>query len=378
MNLPYAKKAARKNRNIVKKVKKTQKLIKSIKPTENKVKTKEKEIKVNQYPFYPVDLINTWRFNRLPESPIRALCAFDKITEPYKIPGHEPIYLLTTKDEVLKAKDLLYHQIRIRALFKKAVSKWLVTRLKKVNEVDPITLEVPINPIRYSNLSTRVSYLFDATSLEKSWKMNLYTNDGLFTDPRWPTNPLTNLDIPVDVFPLLYKELTNKIPVDWTLSSLADCKFNFTVWKQLYEVPLKKKAIERVFKDYTSDDCKEYSLDFIEACYIYHNEIFDESMFKWLFTQSDAVSYIEKWIKLSKDYYNILITVNDQKELGLLKNTLWAGSNRLLKVPVKLIDLYETYIKSISRRVTVRRPRHDSMDVEFHVNIMLINAIINP
>ena len=53
MNLPYAKKAARKNRNIVKKVKKTQKLIKSIKPTENKVKTKVKEIKVNQYPFYP-------------------------------------------------------------------------------------------------------------------------------------------------------------------------------------------------------------------------------------------------------------------------------------------------------------------------------------
>jgi hypothetical protein len=70
--------------------------------------------------------------------------------------------------------------------------------------------------------------------------------------------------------------------------------------------------------------------------------------------------------------------VNDQKELGLLKNTLWAGSNRLLKVPVKLIDLYETYIKSISRRVTVRRPRHDSMDVEFNVNILLINAIMNP
>ena len=58
MNLPYAKKAARKNRNIVKKVKKTQKLIKSIKPTEIK-ETKVKEIKVNQYPFYPVDLINT-------------------------------------------------------------------------------------------------------------------------------------------------------------------------------------------------------------------------------------------------------------------------------------------------------------------------------
>jgi hypothetical protein len=371
MNLPYAKKAARKNRNVIKKVKKEKKVKNAIKPTEIKVK-------VNQYPFYPVDLINTWRFNRLPESPIIALCVFDTITEPYKISGHEPLYLFTTKDEIIKAKDILYHQIRIRALFKKAVSKWLVKRLKKVNEVDPITLEIPINPIRYSNLSTRVSYLFDATSLEKSWKMNLYTNDGLFTDPRWPTNPLTNLDIPVDVFPLLYKELTSKIPVDWTLSSLADCKFNFTVWKQLYEVPLKKKAIERVFKDYTSDDCKEYSLDFIEACYIYHAETFDESMFKWLFTQSDAVSYIEKWIKLSRDYYNILITVNDQKELGLLKNTLWAGSNRLLKVPVKLIDLYDTYIKSISRRVTVRRPRNDSIDVEFNVNILLINAIMNP
>ena len=78
MNLPYAKKAARKNRNAVKKVKKTQKVKKTILPIENKVK-------VNQYPFYPVDLINTWRFKCLPESPIRALCEFDKITEPYKI-----------------------------------------------------------------------------------------------------------------------------------------------------------------------------------------------------------------------------------------------------------------------------------------------------
>ena len=117
MNLPYAKKAARKNRNAVKKVKKTQKVKKTILPIENKVK-------VNQYPFYPVDLINTWRFKCLPESPIRALCEFDKITEPYKISGHEPLYLFTTKDEIMKAKDLLYNQIRIRALFKKAVSKW--------------------------------------------------------------------------------------------------------------------------------------------------------------------------------------------------------------------------------------------------------------
>jgi len=260
-----------------------------------------------------------------------------------------------TPEQINELHQLFQQQIRFRFQMKRLVLRYLQKKSKVMNETDPITMEVPIEPVSLYAPNVKSIYQFEAKSLAHHWTTLLLGHDDFFVEPRFPTNPYTNL--PVDILSLknAIASLRRHGHLNWILESFAFCKFNPTKWEVQFEHPLKIEAIRSTLRDKSSRDRLDYLVEFADKQFYEHLVSFNKNLFTWMFKEYPMSQYERSWETLCAQYYINRMTTSNTEILERLEEAILTKSKRLMDVPVEIKEAWEktrTRVR-LTRRISV-------------------------
>lgn len=323
-----------------------------------------------QWPSFPLsrfkyyDLMTYFRLAGFPKSSVQAVLHFQKLIAP---PTHELLRPMPC-EEIARLRDAFQENIHARWAFRKLLLAWIYRRCKVVNEEDPITLEPIRQPIRVYHLKTRAIYQFEARCLARNWKINLLHHDGVFPEPRVPSNPLTNEPMNILQVHNIYRALRPLGHLDWVLDSYGTCQYDATRWQKKFSAPLRLESLHRVMSDQDSFDRFDMLMDFTELQYDYHGSDFPRSIFRWIFREHQAEIYEKEWIRACRKFYSEKYMLTDQTEIDELEIRTSNSLEHLIKIPPKVRNAYRKYLNRIqelngggliqNRVIVIRGPRN--------------------
>ena len=128
---------------------------------------------------------HTWLLYRFFEKPLRV-----RLNELALYEMTKSVFPALT--EAIQREYLI--EARLRWQFKRLLNAWLRHRMEKKSSdfIDPITMNPILHPIRVYDVSKRRSYVFEADSLNKAIKKNLYAHQYTIPVPKKPVNIITN------------------------------------------------------------------------------------------------------------------------------------------------------------------------------------------
>jgi len=260
-----------------------------------------------------------------------------------------------SQEQIKELHQLFQQQIQFRFQMKRLVLRYLQRKSKLMNHADPITMEPPTQAVSLYSPNVKSIYQFEARSLAHHWTTLLLGHDDFFVEPRFPTNPFTNL--PVDMLSLknAIADLRKHGHLNWILESFASCKFNPTKWEMQFDLPLRIEAIRSTLKDKGSRDRLEYLVEFADKQFYENMVTFNKNLFTWLFKEHPMSQYERSWETLCAQYYINRITTSNSEILERLQEAIVVKSKRLMDVPPEIKEAWDktrTKIR-ITRRLSV-------------------------
>ncbi len=246
-----------------------------------------------------------------------------------------------SQEEINELHQLFRQQIQFRFQMKRLVLHYLQRKSKLMNDADPITMEPPAQAVSLYAPNVKSIYQFEAQSLANHWTILLLAHDDFFVEPRFPTNPFTNL--PVDILSLknAIASLRKHGHLNWILESFASCKFNPTKWEVQFDLPLRIEAIRSTLKDKESRDRLDYLVDFADKQFYENMVSFNKNLFTWIFKQNPISEYERSWETLCAQYYINKITNSNTELLQRLQDAIVVKSKRLMDVPPEIREAWE-------------------------------------
>ena len=260
-----------------------------------------------------------------------------------------------SQEQIKELHQLFQQQIQFRFQMKRLVLRYLQRKSKIMNEADPITMEPPTQAVSLYAPNVKSIYQFEARSLAHHWTTLLLGHDDFFVEPRFPTNPFTNL--PVDILSLknAIAALRQHGHLNWILESFASCKFNPTKWEMQFDLPLRIEAIRSTLKDKGSRDRLDYLVEFADKQFYENMVTFNKNLFTWIFKEHPMSQYERSWETLCAQYYINRITTSNSEILERLQEAIVVKSKRLMDVPPEIKEAWDktrTRIR-ITRRLSV-------------------------
>lgn len=299
--------------------------------------------------------------NGFPQKAYQALTELHKILAPPST-GHPKLYLWSP-DQCKELSDAVHETIRCRWIFRRFYLRFLYSKLKVMNNIvnesdercgtlDPITLEPISWPVWIIDLKNKAKYEFEQASLAKAWSKNLLQHDGMFIEPRLPTNPLTNLPLNILQIHEALRVMKRRGNLDWVLSSFQSCQYDLETWQTKFGGALYIENLDRIFADKNSYDRKDMLLDFAELQFDCCGLDFPKRMFRWIFDSSLVEEYAKLWAKECKRFYVKKYSLVDKDELGDLEANTSVECAYLLEIPTIVKVLYD---KEIEKRYGCNR-----------------------
>lgn len=262
-----------------------------------------------------------------------------------------------TPEEIKGIHDAFMENIKARWAFRRLWLAYLLKKLKSVNQgIDPITLEPIQKKVSVCMLKTHAIYDFEAKSIAKTWTSNLLHNDGLFHEPRYPTNPFTNLSMNEFQVHCMIQGIRSASESNWVLESFSDCQYDLEKWKKKFSAPLRMECLKRVFSDIDNYDRFETILDFIELQHEYHGIDFNVKLFRWILTSPQTKEYADIWANECKKFYIEKYAINDKEDIENLEIKTSIQTAYLMEIPTVIKVLYNRYLEAtnVSRRSSRR------------------------
>ena len=246
-----------------------------------------------------------------------------------------------TPEQIKELYQVYSKQIRFRFQMKRLVLHYLQHKSKVMNETDPITMEPPTQVISLYAPNMKSIYQFEARSLAHHWTTLLLEHDDFFVEPRFPTNPLTNL--PVDILSLknAITSLRQHGHLNWVLESFASCKFNPSKWELQFDQPLRIEAIRSTLRDKDSRDRLDYLVEFADKQFYENIVSFNKHLFTWMFKEHPMSHYERSWETLCAQYYINRITTTNSEMLERLQEAIVVKSKRLMDIPPEIKEAWE-------------------------------------
>ena len=241
-----------------------------------------------------------------------------------------------TSEQIRQIYADFQKQVEFRFQMKRLVLHYLQRRSKLVNDMDPITLEPVVRPVLLYLPSVKSIYQINPVSLMNHWTSLLLSHDDFFIEPRFPTNPYTNL--PVDILSMKYavNKLRDTSNTNWIIESFASCHYNITKWESQFEQPLNIEAIKSTLKDKSSNDRAEYLIDFAEKQFYEHMVTFNKNLFTWLFKKNPISQYERSWEKLCTQFYIDKTLTKNTELLQKQYDLVTARCKRLTDIPLEI------------------------------------------
>jgi hypothetical protein len=334
-------------------------------PQRPPVKSKVKKVKPSTSPFawpaFPLSYKNHYTFSinyllgGFPRSSVKAVQHFQILIAPPK----KPNFFSLKPEDIQKLSAAFFENIRARWAFRRIILVWRFRRCKKVNDEDPMTLEPAKEPIQVYDLYNKAIYTFETKSLARAWKSNLLHHDGMFPEPKFPTNPYTSLPLSPFQIHLAIQSIRKAGYIDWVLDSFASSNYNLGAWEKKFSIPLRVESLTNIFADKSSYDRFDMLMDFAELQYDYHGLEFPKKMFEWIFQKHDVNDYADIWIRACKKYYLEKYTLTDKDDIDELDIRSSIMNCYLIETPIIVKVMYQKYLERIQengrRRVQARQ-----------------------
>lgn len=304
-------------------------------------------------PNQTTDFVLTWTLARFPQKSYQAITELHKLLAP-PTPTH-PKFYVWTPEQRKKLSGIVLQTIKLRWIFRRFYLQYITQKIKCRNKLsdqgegalDPITFEPISWPCWITDLRQRARYDFECKSLAKVWSSNLLQHDGLFLEPRFPINPLTNLPVNLLTLHTAFKRMKRYGALDWVLSSFESCHYDLNKWKQKFAGPLYIESIQKVFADKESYDRLDMLLDFAELQYDTNGMDFPKAMFKWIFKSPLVEEYARLWVKECKAFYIKKYSLVDKDDVEDLEIATSVECAYLLEIPTIVKVMYE---KEVGKR----------------------------
>ena len=157
-------------------------------------------------------------------------------------------------------------EMRLRFQFKRLLNAWRLRQMdKKTSDfIDPVTLYPIRRPVYVYDSVQKRRYVFEADSLNKAIKKNLYTHQYTVPTPRKPVNLLTNKPFTFAQLVSIYDQLMAcKLRIE-DFSLYRKWQFRIDTWKLYMGEHLYMAAIKEELYNYQSSDGKDMLEDFIK------------------------------------------------------------------------------------------------------------------
>jgi len=157
-------------------------------------------------------------------------------------------------------------EVRLRFQFKRVLNAWRLRQMNKKSSdlIDPVTLYPIRKPIYVYDGVQKRRYVFEADSLNKAIKKNLYTHQYTVPSPRKPVNLLTNKPFTFAQLVSIYDQLLAcKLRME-DFSLYRKWQFRLDTWKLYMGNHLYIAAIKEELYNYQSSDGKDMLEDFIK------------------------------------------------------------------------------------------------------------------
>jgi hypothetical protein len=235
---------------------------------------------------------------------------------------------------------------RLRVAFSSLARKWLFKHIKKANEEDLLTGEVPKKLVTFYDWEKRSAYHFEAMTILRDMTSRLMNHSYLFPKFLIPRNPYTNIGLNVLQFFSIMRQLHAHGMTNWKLEALLEAEYSMTVFKEKFGEPIKREIIEKQFADLKSDETISIILEFIEDQHTLHGQVFNEFIYGWTLKNTNCSALRMKfWIMTCKKYNMISATVRDPQQLILETTQLELSTKKFCGVPIELIKRREAEFK---------------------------------
>lgn len=192
----------------------------------------------------------------------------------FKKPLHQRIQLLTqiTEGERIFPKfcNAVYQEYiveaRLRYQLKRLVNAWLRRKMdrKSSDLIDIVTMNPIQHPIFVYDGKQRRRYVFEADSLNKSIKRNLYAHEYTIPGPKKPVNIITNRPFTYAQLVSIYDQLLSTRTRIEDVSIFRKFQFKLETWKLYMYNHLYMAAIKDELYNVQSMDGKDMLEDFMK------------------------------------------------------------------------------------------------------------------
>ena len=157
-------------------------------------------------------------------------------------------------------------ETRLRYQFKRLINAWLQKKMdrKSSDLIDIVTMNPIQYPIYVYDGKQRRRYIFEADSLNKSMKRNLYAHEYTIPGPKKPVNIITNRPFTYAQLVSIYDQLLSTRTRIEDISTFRKFQFRLETWKLYMYNHLYMAAIKEELYNYQSMDGKDMLEDFIK------------------------------------------------------------------------------------------------------------------
>ena len=167
------------------------------------------------------------------------------------------------QDQVFAA---YYRESRLRRAMCNILTRWRCYHLDRrasTDEIDPITLEVPIKPIVIYSWIMRKRFTFDAASLAIHIETQLLHQMDGFPCPLSPRNPWNNVPFTYRELVSLYQQLKKAGEMRWGFITWYECRLDLVRWTNYQRHTLIRRAMADSITTLNSSIIREMFEEFI-------------------------------------------------------------------------------------------------------------------
>jgi len=209
---------------------------------------------------------------------------------------------------------LLNKNQRVRQLFKTLLTAWRIQRLRLANENDPITLSKPEIPITIYSFELGIKYVYDAETLARDIDKKLLNNDGMFPNPLFPKNTLTNVEYTMPQLLSIWHKCKKAGLTSWAFEAFRVVKFDIDKFLLYHNRILRVNAMRSVLKNSNDIDYYDTVYDFIMLHHDHHSIDPKEVTYKRFILSYPDDPIILLWRSLCRKWYEASILIEDTGE----------------------------------------------------------------
>jgi hypothetical protein len=167
-------------------------------------------------------------------------------------------------------------------------------------------MEIPVKPIYVVDMKQKCTYVYEASTLEKSMTRRLLTSDYMFVNPQEPKNLLSNEPFRLGQSMAVFTALKAQGSISWVLDRYRLAKFSLPLFKTRNKQALKLEAISFHFR-HQPECSRETVTDFFDSkCEKKNMGYTYVAWFKNHYAVHEYQDYINTWIFLARQYYEYI------------------------------------------------------------------------